>query len=241
MGNRSLQTTFCLFLLSYCLTNIYCDPVRNPDNPIINYLQQAEDFAEIYNGRMEALYNITQYKNLPYYKNSDFTEASIVYKNIYYPNQKVRLDLFKEQLILLPPKKQFGIVLNFQKVEKVDMYSKTFVRLIPPPESGLKPGFYIRLFDKEKIKLYRKEHFSIQPIELIYYGFDLGIRFYLYYNNRYYPVKNKGSFSKLFPQYKKQINKFAKDNKLNFKENPDESLTALADYCEKLISSTNKL
>ena len=210
------------------------------DDPVINYLQHTGDYAEIYNGKMEAVYNIMQYKSFPYYMNSDFTEASIIYKNIYYPNQKVRLDLFKEQVILLPPEKQFGIILSFQNVEKVNMYNKTFVRMIPPKESGLKQGYYIQLLGNEKMQLYCKVYFNLVQKDVIYYGFERGIRYYLLYNNRYYPVKNKGSFTKLFPQYKKQINKYSKDNKLNFKQNTDESLISLAGYCEELVTSTNK-
>jgi len=53
-------------------------------------------------------------------------------------------------------------------------------------------------------------------------------------------VKNKGSFSKLFPKYKKQINQFVKNNNLNFNKNTDISLASLAGYCEELITSTNK-
>ena len=224
-----------LFVAIVCLT-----PIRAQDDPVVNYLQQAGDYADIYNGKMEAVYNVIQYKNFPYYVRSDFTNASIVYRNNYYPDQQVRLDLYKEQLILMPPGKQFGVIVGFQNVEKVYMYSKTFVRLIPPKESGLKPGFYIQLLEKEKMQLYCKEYFNLEQRELIYSGFARGVRYYLLYNGQYYTVKNKGSFSKLFPRYKKQINKFAKDNKLNFKQNTDVSLTSLAACCEELITSTNK-
>ena len=222
------------------MTIIYFTPIHAQYDPVINYLQQVGDNAEIFNGRMEVNYNIIQYKNFPYYMNSDYAEATIIYRNNYYPNQKVRLDLYKEQLILLPPEKQYGVIINFRDVDKVYMYNKTFVRLIPPKASGLKQGFYIQLFEKDNIQLYRKEYFSFVQKEIIYSGFELGIRYYLSYNNLFYLVKNKGSFTKLFPQFKKQINKYSKDNKLNFKQNADESFTSLAGYCEELITSTNK-
>ena len=225
---------FILFVAIICFA-----PVNAQDDPVINYLQQAGDYAEIYNGRMEAVYNIFLYENFPYYKNSDFTEASIIYRKNYYPNQKVRLDLYKEQLILLPPEKQFGIIVNSQHVEKIFMYQKTFVRLNPPKESGLKQGFYIQLLEREKIQLFCKEYFYLDQKQLVY-SFERKIRYYLLYNDRYFMVKNKSSFSKLFPQYKKQINIFVKDQKLNFKRNTDESLISLAVYCENLMIFDNK-
>jgi hypothetical protein len=65
-------------------------------------------------------------------------------------------------------------------------------------------------------------------------------QYYLLYNDQYNKVKDKGSLSKLFPQYKKQINKFSKAHSLNFKKNTKGSLTALAGYCEELLTSTGK-
>ena len=222
----------------FCYTNSGAQ-----DDPVANYLQRTKNYAEICNGKIEVIYNIIQYKDFPYYRNSDFTKASIVYKNNYYPGQKVRLDLFQEQLILLAPEKPYGIILNSQNVEKVFMYNKTIVWLNPLKESGLKPGYYIYLFEGKKLQLFCKEKYLPQQkiqFNTIVYHFEHNIRYYLYYNNKYYPVKNKGSFSKLFPQYKKQINQYAKDNNLNFEQGKDTNLTSLAGYCEELLISTNK-
>ena len=231
---------FHVFVLS--LAFLYQTHVNAQDDPVVDYLQQAGDCADIYNGKMEAIYNVLYYKSLPYYMSSDYTDASIVYKSNFFPNQKVRLDLYKEQLILLPPEKQFGIIADFQNVDKVFMYNKTFKRLIPPKGSGIKQGFYIQLLEKENIHLFCKVYFNFeQNIEnkKLTYGFDRKVRYYLLYKDQYYSVNNKGSFSKLFPRFKKQINRFAKDNKLDFKQNADESFTLLAGFCEELITSTN--
>ena len=198
-------------------------------------MHQIGDYADIYNGRLETNYNTIQYKNLPYYRNADYTEASIIYKDTYYPNQKVRLDLFKEQLIVLAPGKLYGIILSSQNVKEVSMYNKTFVWLVPPKESGLKNGYYIHLLKGKKMQLLCKENYELQQKEVTYH-FDHKVRHYLSYNDRYYPVKNTASFIKIFPQYKKQINKFSRDSKLNFKQAKDWSLTSLTGYCDVLLS-----
>ena len=219
--------------------------INAQNDPVANYLQQTEAYAGIYNGKMETPYNMVLYENLPYYMNADFTEATVVYKNSYYPNQKVRLDLYKEQLIVVPPGTQHAIALCSADVERVNMhkYLKTFVWLDPSKESGLKTGFYMLLSEGEKMQLLCKERYSLQQ-KLRQTGaisyFEHGIRYYLLHNNRYYTVKNKGSFSKLFPQYKKQINKFAKNHRLDFKHQTEGSLVLLSNYCEELLNSTNK-
>jgi len=230
------------YLSILCLAIICYTQVCAQDASILNYLQQAGIYVEIYNGKREITYNVSQYENLPYYMNSAFTDASVIYRKNYYPNQKARLDLFKEQLIVLSPEKQYGIILNPQLVEKVQMHNKIFVWLDPPKESGLKTGYYIQLLDGKKTQLLRKENYSFdQRIResAVVNCFEHKVRHYLSYNNRYYTVKNKGSFSKIFPQHKKQINSFVHDNRLNFKQNTAESLISLAAYCEELINSTN--
>ena len=225
---------FATFIVIAC-----CVSVNAQDEAIMNYLRHTGDYAEIYNGEVESVYNVLQYSSFPYYMSPDFTNASIVYKNNSYPNQKVRLDLFKEQLILVLPEKQFAIIVNSKDVDSVHMYNRTFVRLDPPKKSGLRQGFYIQLMDSEKIQVYRKDHFNIDRRKQKY-TFELKTQYYLLYEDRYYTVKNKNSFSKIFTQHKKQIDKFAKENKLNFEQYKDESLISLAAYCEELITSTNK-
>ena len=227
------------FSLILCTTIIYHLQANAQDSPVMNYLQQAGDFADIYNGRIEPVYSSIIYENLPYYMTSEFTAAAVVFKNKYYPNQRARLDLFREQLIILPPEKRHGIIVSSQNVERVFIYNKIFVFLNPPKKYGIKDGYYIQLLESEKIKLYCKESYTIRQKQLVSV-FDNKTRYYLFYRDQCYTVKNKGSFSKLFPQYKKQINQYAKDHKLNFNQRPDESLIALAGYCEELITSTNK-
>ena len=216
-------------------------PMNAQNNPVVNYLQQTGDYAEIYNGKLESVYNTLIYENFPYYTNADFVDATVVYRNNYYPDQKARLDLYAEQLILLPPDKRFGVIVSSKNVQKVVMYNKSFVWLTPSKDSGLKQGYYIQLYEGRKIQLFCKQYYSLQQQQgKITYYFELKTRYYLFYNSKYYSVKNKGVFNKLFPQVKKQINQFVKNSHLNFKQNTDESLTLLAGHCEELITSTNK-
>ena len=228
-----------LYLLFLYLTVICYSPVQAQDDPVDNYLQRVGYYADIYNGRLEVIYNRLYYENLPYYMNADYTEASIIYRNNYYPNQKARLDLYKEQLIVLAPEKQYGIILDSPNVSKVYMYNKTFVWLVPPKESGLKNGYYIQLLAGNQLQLFCKENYLVQPKDATY-CFYPKTQHYLLCNQRFYSVKNKTSFFKIVPQYKKQINKFSRDSKLDFKHNKDKSLTDLAEYCEGLLNLEDK-
>jgi len=229
----------CIIL---CVTIICCTHTIAQETVVSNYLQEAGTFAEIYNGRIEAAYNMVLYENLPYYKNSDFTEVTVFYRKNYYPNQKARLDLFREQLVVVPPGKQYAVVVGAKNVEKICMYGKTFVWISPPKEHRLKEGYYMQLKDGGKTQLFCKETYLPQKrtqYPNVTFRFDHKIQYYLQYNNQYHAVKNKASFTKIFPQYKKQINKFVKGHSLDFKQNPDGSLIVLANYCEELLNLTN--
>ncbi len=227
--------------LSILYLAIICHTYVNAqDISVTDYLQQAGKYAGIYNGKREIVYNPSQYENLPYYMSPDFTEASVFYEKNYFPNQKVRLDLFKEQLVVLSPEKQHGVILNPQHVEKVQMYNKTFIWLDAPEENGLEAGYYMQLTKGKRIQLFYKEKYSfverIRDNVAVNY-FNRKVRYYFSYDNRYYAVKNKNAFSKLFPQYKKQINTFVQENRLSFKQNAEEDLISLARYCEELIAA----
>jgi hypothetical protein len=229
---------YLISALASCLSlgAIRCVPAGAQERASDPYLSRAGEYAAIYNGRLEPAYNVLLYKGLPYYQNADYAAASIVYRNNYYPDQKARLDLFKEQLILLTPGKQYGVVLDSRQVEKVYIHHKTFVRLTPK-ESGMASGYYIQLFEGKQVQLLCKEKYyprkELQQKQAVFY-FDGEKRYYVRYKDRYRAVKNKTSFVRLFPQYKAQINRFVKENGLNFKQSPDESFTALAAYCEDL-------
>jgi hypothetical protein len=208
------------------------------DDAVAEYLEKSGEFAGLFNGQIKTDYNQRLYDNNPYYKGSDFAAADIIYKGISFPGQKVLLDLFEEQLILLSPQKHYGMILDSEKVEKVLFKDETFIWLSPPDKSGIAEGFYSLLTDGKHTKLLFKEKFTLDRTKPILHFYS-NIRHYLFLNGRYHSVKNKKSFTKLFPQYKKQINIFVKKQNLDFGNHPRQSLIQLADYCEALLSSNN--
>jgi hypothetical protein len=224
-----------------CITALCFAHGRAQDVLVSSYLQVAGDYANLYSGNIETGYNVAKFDNTPYYMNADYTEATIVYRNNHYYNQDVRLDLYQDQLIVFSPEKRYGIIVNPLFVNKVYLNERTFVWLNPTKESGLKAGYYMQMFEGEKLQLFSKENCTLQDgvrNRMVIYSFSRSTRYYLFYNNRYYSMKNKGSFTKLFPQHKRRIDQFVKDNKLNFNRDPELSLTSLAIHCEELINST---
>ena len=221
-----------LYMTTVCDTGIHAQ-----DNPVMSYFQQAGVHAEIYNGKMETLYNLSQYKNLPYFMNDEYTETLITYRKSSYPVQQARLDLFREQLILLLPEKRYGIIVDPQHIDEFTMNHRTFIWYTPPKDSKLKSGYYVRLFEGQNLQLLNKEtvttNSTTESLTVISY-FIRKTRFYLTCNGQCYQVKNANSFSKIFPQHKKQINAFVRSSMLDFKRAQAFGLEALAMYCDDI-------
>jgi hypothetical protein len=208
------------------------------DKAVKEYFDRTGDYAGLFNGQVESAYNAQLFENFPYYRGVDLSTGSVVFKNKEYPDVQMRLDLYKEQLVVLSPKKRFCVILDSKEVERINLYGKTFVRKAAGETEGLKEGFYILLYDNRHFKLFCKEKFNLKRVNFLSH-FTSSTNYYLCHNGQTLSVKNKKSFTKLFPQYKKQINRFAREHKLNFNRDAGQSLTALVGYCEELITSNN--
>lgn len=202
------------------------------------YMKEAGDFAVIYSGELETIYNPFIYVNDPYYVSQDYTKGELVYRGNAYANLQMRLDLYKGHLLLLTPKTNLGIIVNPEHVNEVRMHGKVQIYHKPPPGTGLKTGYYSLLHNGQKLKLLGRQNVTLEPVhETAKERFASVYRYYLVRDGIYYPVRNKQSFTKLFPDYKKQINRYAKQNMLNFKREREGSLTKLAQFCEEMNQS----
>lgn len=198
--------------------------------PINNYLKEAGDYATIYSGELEAPYNPAFYTNLPYYTSDEFVPGELVYNGTKYPGQLMRLDLHKEILVLLTPEKKINVIVDHAQTDSASLWGKTIVWFAPDEGSNMPTGYYFRLYEGNKMQLMQKNTFILRQQKNRgerRRPFDLRVRYYLFYNGTYHQVKNKSSFTKMFPQLKREINQYVKDYSLDFKKQPDKSLTLL--------------
>lgn len=204
---------------------------------IKDYLNQAKGHTTIYRGEIEYFYNPYMYKAQPYYISDQFVDADLYYNNRVYKNVRMRYDTYKGNFLILTPQNN-SVILDLRKIEKVNIYGKDIIKLTPPQESGLKADFYIHHVDGKNLKIISREKSNsrILPTK-IDYTFDKSSRYYAIYNNKYYSFKNKKSFTRLFPQFKKEINKFIKSNQINFSENREQSMTQVGTFCDELLNT----
>ncbi|MDL2299760.1 hypothetical protein LJC21_03540, partial [Bacteroides sp. OttesenSCG-928-E20] len=184
---------------------------------IKDYLVDVGEYSVLYNGELEEGYSAS-FLNLPYYETSDYVQGDIVFKGCMYSQQKLRLDLYKERLIILTGQKRYNVIVNPLGVDKVFLHGETIIWHSPNKASNLKDGYYSQLFEGTDLQLLKKTKFATNTMkekEMRY--FSQQTRYYLLYKDVYYQVKNKRSVIKAFPELKQEINKFVKEHSLNFK------------------------
>ncbi|MCD7901421.1 MAG: hypothetical protein LUH22_16615 [Bacteroides sp.] len=149
---------------------------------INKYLSEAEDYNLIYSGELEWLYSSLKYLNTPYYVSDEYETGDLYYRGCYYANQKMRIDLYRNNLILLTKGSNHGIVVNPNYVEKIKLHDKDIIWHIPSENTNLKNGYYTLLVDGSKMKLLEKTTVQLNtPTDRITYDFSFNTRYYLLY------------------------------------------------------------
>ena len=221
-----------LYFLLLC-----CTYLRGQNASVTDYFMHTGEYSIIYSGEVEQSYNTLYYRNNPYYVNDEYITGSVVYKKIHYPNVKIRLDLHKEHLIALTPSKQYSKIVPIEDVDSIYIHNKVFFNHKPPVKSGLNPGYYLLLHNSKNIQLLGRSLFLLdfqKPEDKK--SFSQKTNYYLVYNEKYHSVSNKRSFYKVFPEHKKTINKYVRENNLSFKSDKEKSLVILAAYCAQFAN-----
>ncbi len=216
-------------LLIFLSISIFTDA---QDTSFAQFREKAEDFSAIYCGKTAVYYHPLQYANHPYWETEEYRNGTLCYQNRIYTDVPLRYDVLLNELNILSPQK-IGVNADLRKV---NYFILNDVLFIPNGNS-----FQLILFEGEYIKLtssvYCNPSNDILQDKHMLKTFATKARYTLNIGGNDYEVKNRKSFKKYFPDYKKQMKKYAKEKMLNFKNQQRESLTAMARYVDSLIKS----
>lgn len=215
-----------------------CYSICHAQNELIDhYLKEAGDYALIYSGELETNYHPFLFENNPYYGFQEYAPGEVIYRGNLYTHQHLRWDLYKKNLIVLTPQSHLGVILNPRHISEFRLHGRTFIHLTPPDGSGLKQDYYAQLFKGEKIQLLGYHTVNLESFsDKVEKRFAFTNRYYILWNGTFFLAKNAKSFTKLFPEYKKLIKRFVKDNSLSFSKDRENSLIKLAQFTEEIIN-----
>jgi len=184
------------------------------------YFSAASDFARLYVGPVEPQYSKTLWHDLPYYQgNTNMYKGRVSYHGVVYDDVQLRFDQLKQCIIVLPPgEKAFCI----PEQEYVDWFEMDGHRYVHDVEDSLRYASLLcdgtangirlyhsvwKVFDRERTfggkkylkTLATKEHYTVVTAD-----------------GAMYHVKRAKDVAKLFPEQKKQIKQFVRNNRLSF-------------------------
>lgn len=221
----------CWILLLSSLTNSISSYAQGQ---VRDYMDKAGLFSRLYSGEVTSRYNPQIYQGSPYFNGENYTIGTIVFNNVEYPELNILLDLYKQQVIIINPN-NYAIIVPNEKIQKVILNDNVFMWRNSTPENGLKySGFYIHYFTGKNVELVCDERYVIREEKIIPITFEQKERFYLKKGDFYYKISGKGDFLKIFPEAKKQINEYAKSQRLDFSTRKIQSMISLASMCDKL-------
>ncbi|NQY05023.1 MAG: hypothetical protein HRT68_02180 [Flavobacteriaceae bacterium] len=232
-----------LFIAFLALINLSASYAQNGSNP-----EYYEWFDAIIGVENTGLYDGIEYKEKyrtinekhKFFLSPNFLKGDVIYDGQIYANIDMKYDLHEDLLLVKLKNKDGGDVILELMKDKVNSFSiagNNFVQL-KSEEQGI-TGFYEVLsrgkgftFFK-KNKKHRKEKLDKK---VVYSEFNNDDEYILLYNDIYSSIKSKRTLTKIFPEYKKDINVFHDNNENLLRSNPDAYMSELMRLIDKLMS-----
>lgn len=236
---KKLRSVPLWILFLWVISGHYSAAQTNSDaekKVIETYFQSAGDYTPVYSGKEQAKYPL-YYRNHPYYKTDKYQDGTLSFEGIVYPDVKLRLDLYKEEVTIQTLNTRYNIIVPNDRLDYACIGPDYITRNIPHNENNTLPqGLYIRIYDG-LYPVWLKQTCPLRDnIEdgAVTYTFYTNKKVYIYKEGKYHRVSNKNSVLKLFPSHKKELKQYIKSYQLNFKQSPETAVVELVKEYELL-------
>lgn len=231
--------TFCS-----CLLVIRCIGQAAPDTAFLTLANQNQKkiYDQFIYGQSR-LYNGSEYHDYlsrndehPYFGVDDWAYGDILYDDELYTNVPMFYDLSRDKVISEHILNGSKLELVSEKIQRFSMTGHTFVRLQKDKNGTIATGFYDRLYNGQTKVFARREKALQQRVESndIIALFEEHNRLFILKNERYLPVKKKGSVLDAFEDQKQEIKSFINKNKIRFKSTRETDIVRVAEYYDTL-------
>ena len=190
--------------------------------------QEHSNYARLYVGAVEPQYQSWLWYDNPYYKeNTNVYHGRISYYGVVYDDVLLRFDQYRQRVVVLSPG---GLVFCVPDQEFVDWFEMDGHRYVHNPKDSLQYAALLCDGSTNGIRLYYHEW-------KIYNGYKkivgenssvMTLRTQNFYSlmtpdGMMHSVKRASDVAKLFPEQKKQIKQFVRQNHLSFSKSKRES------------------
>jgi len=201
-------------------------------------------------GEESRLYNGHEYQPYdPHIKNNalfpydakSWTAGAVDYDGVDYKNVPIMYDVYKDVVVALLYNHFSMFSLLSERVHDFSFSGHHFIRLnadqINNDKSGITTGFYEQLYaGKTEILAKRKKTLqnSSTAVAAPETFFEESNNYYLKKGNTYYKISSKGSILKILKDKKNELQKYFRQNNINYGDNPEYAMAQMASYYDHL-------
>jgi len=195
--------------------------------------------AHLYNGPLYPPYPRPFTEGHQFFETDSFRTGAVSYDGLQYLNVRLKLDIIRDELIMLHPGNNFQLNLIKEKIDSFSISGHSFLKM--PKDGSVNfvpgPGFYHQLYSSTSItflvkrKKYIQEMSEISGISVKVYKRD---SHFLVKNGLYHSIKNKKSFMSVVKDKRGEMQRFTKNSKLSFKKSFEEDVVKALSYYNQL-------
>lgn len=201
-----------------------------PLKAIADYVHSADVYAALFSGKEHEKYPL-HFSNQPWLQNSEYTPGILYVGGRMYPDVLMKLDLFRDELVISPGKSPFNIV---AKADSAQLHGTTIHFL--PSSNVQAPSGYVEVLHNGNRKLYRKyQLLQRQVVESgrVVYRFETLSAYWLLSGNQFYKITRIADLYPHFQVERRAIRHFVTEQQLNFRKNPETTLSRLMNYLDQ--------
>ncbi|HEX5169552.1 MAG TPA: hypothetical protein VFW11_10280 [Cyclobacteriaceae bacterium] len=212
---------------------------RSMAKAVALYNVSIRDQSLLYNGIEYKPYP-EPYDGHPFFESEYVEEGSVLYDGELYEDIPLQYDLITDVLILehYDQKGYVGMVSPHQhKIKSFRLLDHTFIRVAGDSTGGvLKDGFYDVLHKGTIMILVKRKKLVTEDVNFnqLMVSFPEKNNYYLVREGTYFPVKGKAGMVRVLRDKKRLLNQFVSKNRLDFQNNKEKSMAALAAYYEQI-------
>lgn len=177
-----------------------------------------------------------------FYLSPNYINGNIVYDGQAYYDIKMKYDLFEDEIIVNLTANSGNSILQLliDEIESFSINENSFVKLHNSSiinSSEIISGIYQVIYQSPNLVCYKKNKKTAKKNltkKNIYYSFKSESYYYFYLNNDFSLISSKRDLTKIFPNYKKEINSFYTNNKFLLNSNHDAFMTKLSSKLSNL-------
>jgi len=195
------------------------------------------DQSGLYNGPAFLPYNFRSKTNANFEDTTSFNNGAVNYDGILYTNVPLIYNIHRDELVSHLYNGFSLYTFLSDRVYMFDLLGHHFVRILADTlNKQLVTGFYDELYNNKLRLLARRtkniqEESSLQAVSSV---FVPKTEYFLKKGTVYYNVNSQGKFFDVLKDRKKELKQYVKDNKIKFRDNPEQAMVTLAAYYDHL-------